>query len=368
MIAFLRSIHVSVDSRLSRYIHALDKTGTESLVIQWARGGEKEMASINPRCVTFSLNAGLGGGWRNAIGLLRWMCWSFSALVHHRRDIRAVHAIDLDTALPALLFSILFRKKLIFDIYDSYGDARTMSGIARKMVDMAEALVARCATHVIIPDHCRKSQVPSNARDIRIIENVPFSAEVVTAKRNVTSSARIKLAYVGILEEHFRGLEDLLSAVARLPAQVELHIAGFGQLSEMCARNSRTYANVHFYGPVSSEEALRLMANCDVIVGMYYRSKPHHLRATPNKYYEHLMLAKPLVTTKGTPPGEKVDRDQSGWALVEGAEAIEELLAQIDTETCKIFGENARQKWMREYAQYFDQVLIGEYANGICKV
>jgi hypothetical protein len=368
MIVFLRSIHAAVDSRLMRYVQALDRAGKDSLVLHWPRGGNAKLVDDEARRVAFSLEANLGGGWKNAFGLLKWTFWCFLTLVRNRKSIKIVHAVDLDTALPALLFSKLFGKKFVFDIYDSYGDARSISGVARKVVDMVEGFAARCAAEVILPDTCRTSQVPATVKNLRIIENVPFNLGAECCYGLSSHSDCIKLAYVGILEEEHRGLEDLLSAVARFPDKVELHVGGFGPLAGVCERMMQAHRNIHFHGALAPEQAIGLMAKCDVVIGMYYRTKPHHWRATPNKYYEHLLLGKPLVTTAGTPPGVKVTENQSGWPIREGLASIAALLEGITKEECAALGKNARQKWVEQYSRYFDEVLIKEYANEICKV
>jgi hypothetical protein len=366
MVVFLRSIHASVDSRLTRYVMALEKVGRDALVIQWARGGSGEFPAKRTKFSSFSLKAGLGGGWKNALALIFWMAWAFSVLFKERKNTEVVHAIDLDTVLPALLFCKVFRKKLIFDIYDSYGDARSMSGAGRKVVDALEGFAARHADHVILPDTCRLPQVPAAVKDITIIENVPFKSGNEGSARRVPEFAGVTLAYVGILEERHRGLEDLLAAVALYPGKVELEIAGFGPLAEACAKAAREHQNIRFHGAVTPEQAIRLMDGCDVVVGMYYRTKAHHARATPNKYYEHLMLSKPLLTTKGTPPGEKVELDYSGWALQEGESSLKGLFDSITRATCRELGANASKKWNADYANYFQEILVEKYARNLC--
>jgi glycosyltransferase involved in cell wall biosynthesis len=366
MIVFLRSIHASIDSRLIRYVVALEEIGKSSLILQWARGGNKPFPGKQTVFENFEVKAGLGGGWKNALALLLWMAWSFLTLVKKRKDIEVVHAIDLDTVLPALLFSKIFRKKLIFDIYDSYGDARSMKGLGRRVADALEGFAALHADHVILPDSCRLSQVPSGVNDVHFIENVPSMVRVEPGTQGSNGGEKIKLAYVGILEAEHRGLEDLLSVVARFPDKVELHIAGFGPLADACSKASIARENIHFYGPVAPAQGIQIMGECDVIVGMYYRTKEHHYRATPNKFYEHLMLGKPLLTTAGTPPGERVEEIGSGWAVEEGEAAIAAVINTISKEECKLLGEKALGKWTESYADYSQRILVDEYAGKLC--
>lgn len=345
---------------------ALQQAGRDALVIQWARGGSGEFPGKRTKFASFAWKAGLGGGWKNALGLILWMAWAFFILVKERKNVEVVHAVDLDTVLPALLFCKLFRKKLIFDIYDSYGDARSMTGAGRRVADALEGFAALHADHVILPDTCRLPQVPAGVRDIRIIENVPFESGAAASAPPAPAFAGVTLAYVGILEERHRGLEDLLAMVARYPEKIRLEIAGFGPLAEACSKAMRDHGNIRFHGAVTPDQAIRLMSGCDVLVGMYYRTKAHHERATPNKYYEHLMLAKPLLTTKGTPPGEKVESGLSGWALEEGETSLKGLFDAVTREECRELGARASKKWNADYANYFQDVLVEKYAGDLC--
>ena len=59
----------------------------------------------------------------SVVGLFAiWKLWT------HRRQIELVHAVDLDTAIPALVANRLWGLPFIFDIYDHYADSRGLSG------------------------------------------------------------------------------------------------------------------------------------------------------------------------------------------------------------------------------------------------
>ena len=44
--------------------------------------------------------------------------WVFLKLLVYRPDV--IHACDLDSVLPCLIYKVLFRKRLIFDVFDRY--------------------------------------------------------------------------------------------------------------------------------------------------------------------------------------------------------------------------------------------------------
>src|SRR5690606_16441899 len=122
---------------------------------------------------------------------------------------------------------------------------------------------------------------------------------------------RWRIGYFGVLEPRHRGLEDLLS-VAAGRTDVELHFAGYGGLEETVASFASKYPNIHYHEPMDSSAGLSLMAQMHVIAGLYYLSVPNHAFAAPNKYFEHLMLGRGLLTNENTAPGRKVQALSTG--------------------------------------------------------
>lgn len=227
----------------------------------------------------------------------------------------------------------------------------------------------RHADRVLLPDDCRIQQHGVASWDhVSVIENVPGDTEETQFFRlhpnQKADGEPIQLAYVGTLEPEHRGIEDLLVAVEQMAGRITLSIAGTGPLETLCRERASKYPQlVQFHGQVAPDEALRLMGKADVVVGMYYRSSRNHLFAAPNKYFEHLMLGKALITTVGTPPGEKVVARGTGWALPEGLHAIRALLEQLDSQEVFECGRRAAALWEREYADYFQRVLVEQYGD-----
>lgn len=80
-----------------------------------------------------------------------------------------------------------------------------------------------------------------------------------------------------------------------------LLIAGYGakEIEERCI-NLNEKDNIIYFGKVVYDQGLNIMYNGDVIYAMYCKTNPNHIFAAPNKYYEAMLLAKPIISTKGT--------------------------------------------------------------------
>lgn len=363
MIFFARSYLIRTDSRLHRYFRALEQEGIAWHALAWDRTGVEPDA---PHCTFYRRASPIGGGMRNLLRILAWNLACFRMLFARRREVTWVHAVDLDSALGAFVFARLFGKRFIFDAFDKYSDTRNMPRFLTRVSDALETGIMRRAERTILPDPCRVEQHGvAGFPNLLMVENVPGdTAETRRARaREDDGQGPLTLAYVGTLEPVHRGLEDLMAVVVALGGTVRLIIAGTGPLDALCREMAERHPFIVFHGQVVPDEGLRLMAAADVVVGMYYRSSRNHLFAAPNKYFEHLMLGRPLITTTGTPPGIKVEAHDTGWALTEGADALRALLGSLTRAQAHAVGVRAAALWQSRYETYFEDVMVGEYAR-----
>lgn len=362
MIYFVRSYIANFDARLGKYFKALDEAGLAYRFLGWNKDGRP--LPDDARCRYFAVKARLGAGWSNVFALLRWNLYVFWQLILARRGLRVVHAVDLDSALASWLFCRMFGKKLVFDIYDNYAAVRNIRGPVKALLDGIERYLGRSAdlTLIVSEDRYLQHGLSAKQTNLMVLENVPF-VEVTTSLHH-EARRPWKIGYFGVLEPRHRGLEDMLTA-CQGRSDVELHIAGYGGLADVFAHAAERSGNIFFYGPASSARGLSLMSGMDIIAGLYYLSVPNHAFAAPNKYYEHLMLGRAMVTTQGTPPGNNVALHATGWALPDGRQAIIEWLEQLSAEQIGAAGIRARALWDRAYASYYQDQYCGAYIDRV---
>lgn len=360
-ITFVRAFLPQLDSRMNKYVHALKEQGDTVSFVGWDRGQTHAPASEGDMFL-YRKVAALGARWRNLWALIGWNLFIICTLFRQRRQISVVHAVDLDSALAAWLFCRLCRKPLVFDIYDHYADTRAVSGPARLVLNGIERFLALHADLTLLADESRYQQhslVP--AAHIMVVENVPAS-QLSASTFDPLEPGPIRIGYFGVLEERHRGLENLLEACAGRPG-VELHFGGYGPLSARIEAIAREHNNVFIHGPLSHEAGLDMLSDMHCTIGFYYLSMPNHRYAAPNKYYEHLLLGRALLTTIGTPPGKRVLEEQTGWALAETADAIREWLASVSKAELAVRGSRARALWDQRYRQYAHDVYSSQYRN-----
>ena len=357
MILLLRSADIKFDSRINKYISLLEQENIKYHVLYWPRNRVPEKQK---NTTFYTKKATYGAKLKSLLGYLGWFKFILNYIRNNRKEITIIHAVDLDTSIMAMLAKLFFRSEYIYEVYDHFADSRNLNGFTRLASCKLESIVAKYANNIILVDDKRVQQHDfSSKNNVHIIENVPNSQFLCNEKP--TAKKPLKICYVGVLESHCRGLENILKAIEG--RGLELHIAGFGGCEQLFKETKND--NVFFYGSVDHKKAIEVMSSCDILLGLYYLSNPNHIYASPNKYYEHLFLSRPLITSKGTPPGEKVELNNSGWVIGDSFNDLNELLNWLEhdatTESIQKLGENAGECWKNRYLNYFDEYLKPTY-------
>ena len=364
MIVFLRTSDTGIDSRLRRYVAALESRGLTAATLFWDRGGNAiglpHLREFRFHSAGYLHRPAFTAAFLILFGLFAiWKLWT------HRRQIELVHAVDLDTAIPALVANRLWGLPFIFDIYDHYADSRGLSGRSAWLANWIEHRAIDRSARVILADQARVAQ--HGLRDLAkllVVENVPMvEAEASPARKG---KGPLRIGYLGTLEARFRGLEDVLQVVEKY-TEIEVDIAGAGVLEGQVRAAAARCSRIRFHGPLAHAEGLRLMAECDVILGLYYRDVANHRFAAPNKYYEHLLLGRALLTSRGTPPGDKVEREGTGWAVEDGTRGIQGLLQVLTRDRKQVHeaGTRAAALWQARFADYFERAIRGDYVDAV---
>lgn len=365
-IVFVRAFLPHLDARMGKYARALIQSGCDVRFIGWSRSQARSDVDSD-RTFLFERNAALGGRWRNVFALLAWNFFIFRTLMNLRKEISIVHAVDLESAISAYIFCRVFRKPIVFDIYDHYAETRNIKGLPGRVVSAIERRLAQRADLTILADEARLEQhALKMAKNLMIIENVP-DVSLLSTELVIDENKPIKIGYFGVLEKQHRGLENLLEVFSGCE-NFELHFAGYGPLEEKILEKSRSFSNVKFYGALSHEQGIEKLSGMHCIVGFYYLTVPNHRYASPNKYYEHLLLGRPLLTTFGTPPGKKVIAENTGWALKEGIKPLVRWADELDTRDFMNKGINARNLWDKCYKTYAKEIIGGEYYLRLKKI
>lgn len=345
VIVMTRSNAICPYPRLERAASCLARAGIRVLLVGWDRDQRfpelEKRGSITIRRVR--IPGRYGGGIANLAGLAAFNV----ALVWTHLTVRplAIHAVDLDTALPALLAKWFLRCRFIYDIADWYSASRRV-GLLGPFADRVERWIVKRADHVIIAHEARARQIGFEPYPCTVIYNTP--EDVLRAKQPAESEPYF--AYVGVLHKD-RGIDCLVKAAAR--AQVSLLIGGYGPLEGLCVAAARESRYIRFLGQIPYEQTLAIERGSEAILALYDPRLLNNRLAAPNKLYEAMMLGRPIITSAGTLAGELVEREQIGIVVRFGdpdelANAMRYLLEH--RKRANEFGMRARRLYEERYS------------------
>jgi len=365
-IVFLRSNPIEPDPRVEKEALSLVKNDFRVLVVGWDRENKypyyekKDFGEV----YRIKIKAKFGTGIKNIRHLLRWQFGLFYFLVEKRRNYDCIHACDFDTIIPALACKLLFRKKVVYDIFDFYADMlRNVPDFLRRFIRNIDLFLIGLADAVIIADEGRREQISgSKPKKLVVIYNSPN--EVNT--QDIDNLNGFTIAYVGLLQKE-RGIKEMAKVVSN-HKDWNLIIGGFGGDEEEIRKLSQCFDNIKFVGRVSYKTALDIYSKSTVLFATYDPKIPNHRYSSANKLFEAMMLGKPIIVAKNTGMDLIVDKYKLGFVVDYGdIKQIEAVLIEISSwnkDELQEFSERVKMVYRERFAwNIMEQRLIKLYTD-----
>lgn len=337
-IVLLRSNPVDPDSRVEKEANSLIKAGYDVKIVAWDRDFKYkikesflELSDGRVKIYKLGIPSTYGEGVKNLKPFLifqfRLLLWLFK----NRKKYHIIHACDFDTAYTAYHCSKLLKKKLVYDIFDYlFTNSDGNFSMLKKYIVHLQHTIINHANATIICTEKRKDQIRgSKPKKLVIIHNSPPRLDENLPKLNLNKN-KVKIVYVGVLQDK-RFIEELADIIKK-NKEWELHIGGFGKFESYFKKQASEYDNIKYYGKLSYSKTLELEKSCDIMTAIYDPTVGNHYYAAPNKFYEAIMLGKPLIMVKNTGMSEIVTQYNIGEVIDYNSEslkaAIENLIAK----------------------------------------
>ena len=348
MIVFLRSLDCNPDPRVQKYCDYLYANNINYRIVCWDRSCKLKNDHIHSY---YQRKSKYGTGLKNAFGILGFNWYIFCYLLRNKKSYKVIHACDFDTILPAIILKLFFGKKVIYDIFDWFVDSRHFNNRLIKTIILTfERFFLKHSDITIICEEERTEQLNYIPHNLWVLPNIPtlFTSLNQNLPNKQNMSDKVILSYVGTMPAD-RGIDKLLECVKN-NSSLELNIAGFGIMDKLVKEYSDCVSNIHYFGTVSYEKGLEIMANSDIIVALYEKTVLNNVYAAPNKYYEGLFLGKPILTTEGTLVGNKTEKGRTGFVIGESLRDLESFFICFDLqERIDLCSKNAREMWIDKY-------------------
>lgn len=307
-IIFVRALKGIPDSRLEKEVFSLSQFYSVT-VLGWDRENryktpKKSIIEIEGKKITFfhiGIKAPVGEGFSKLFYLmLKFWIAEYLFLKKNRYKYDIIHACDFDTAFIAFLIAKRFKKKIVYDIFDYYSESHAGPRIIKKMIKKIDDYIISKSNAAIVCSELRREQIKdSKPCKIVVIHNTPINTESINGTVNINQrSEKIRIVYVGLLSKD-RYLEEMTNVIEKRD-DIEWYVGGWGVLQNYFQEKGRTQKNIHYCGKIPYKEVIRLEKFCDLITAIYDPTLPNHKYAAPNKFYEALMVKKPLIMVKGT--------------------------------------------------------------------
>ena len=355
---------------MEKEANALTSAGYPVRALGWDRTAALPLQETRAswEIVRLPIRADFGHGMGNLSQLMRWQWGLWLWLVRHRQEYDLIHACDFDTVLPAMLIKFLWRKPVIYDIFDFYAEhLRHTPGWIKSLIRRMDLWAINHADAVILADDSRREQISdAQPRRLTVLYNSPEGVPGTMKGEDFRPpGSRYHIAYIGLLQVE-RGLMEMLE-VLRRHLDWTLALAGFGGDEEHILSVAQRLPNVTWHGRIPYERALQLSASADVLFATYDPAIPNHRYSSPNKIFEAMMLGKPTVVAGGTNMDRIIRQADCGLVVQYGnVEELEAVLSRLAEEPALRLrlGENGRRAYEATYDwQLMRQRLLALYAE-----
>lgn len=339
------------------------------LVLGWNRQGKLENPSNrNMEMIKlFNLGAPTGTERYGALRLVPYLplFWIWVFLNLSRVRPKSVHACDLSTVVPCYLYKILFRKILVFDIFDRYAMAyiprnrNIFFRILYSVINNFEENFAKGSDVLINVSDEMLSTFGKKPKKCVTIMNCSDDYMVHGPKAKSNS---FKILFTGHIRTG-RGLELIPEIVKNLEG---VHVMITGRVEDRkLLHNLESTPNTKYLGFLKHQEVLDLEASSDVMMALYDLDlQVQNKFVVGNKLFEAMMCSTPIITNVAH---EIVNETRCGIIVgYNNPRQIKEAIVtlQDNPELRKKLGENGRKAFLQKYNwSVMEQTLYTLYDN-----
>lgn len=343
-VVLIRSNPVAPDPPVEKMADTLLQIGYSITILAWDRSENYKiretivkLQSGSVTIIKFGIEASYGSGMKSLKELTKFQMKIFKWLSENRRMYDIIHAFDFDTGFIAKICAQMYSKKFVYHILDFYVESHNMTkSRIGNLIKRLEIKVVDKSDLTIICTEKRKEQILGSCpKKLIVIHNTPQNNTKIDLNFALQGDEdKCRIAYVGVLGET-RYILEIADYVSK-NKQFEFHIGGFGYLEEKIKLYADKYENIFYYGKLPYERTLALEKQCDIMTAIYDPNVPNHKYAAPNKFYESLMLGKPIIMAKNTGFDEILKSERIGYLMEYSLEGLAQALEYM---------YNHREQW-----------------------
>lgn len=224
-----------------------------------------------------------------------------------RRHADVVIAHDLPILPTALAAASHHGAKLVYDSHELYCEQELEPRLQRMWSDIERRTIGACdAVITVNPSIARELERRYGLKRVDVVQNAdradgpaPPKGRLFHRAFNLDAAAVVVLFQGGILAG--RNLESLIDAMRFVAApSIHLVLLGDGALAKELSQRAvaaGVAGRVHHHPAVAQADLLRYTASADVGIIPYQATCLNNLYCTPNKLFEFIAAAVPMLAT-----------------------------------------------------------------------
>ncbi|MEA3294536.1 MAG: glycosyltransferase family 4 protein [Euryarchaeota archaeon] len=364
----IRSNPIDPDIRIIKEAQTLADAGYDVNILGWDREKKHPKIECRSNFLIHRIKLKAPFGIKIIFYLPLWWIYEFIWLLKEKWDI--VHASDFDTFIPALIAAKIKKKPIIYDIYDFYADVVTLPKLLRWITAKIDKFFMKFASAVIIVDKSILKQIGGYINNyVVIIMNTPqdiFKNIKIETKPDNEKDVFTIFYLGGIYKTRYPNLDKIILSIKGMKG-VELIIGGYADdntINEL-KKNMENIKNAKFIGKITDEEAIKYTIKADLLFALYDPSGLSNRYLSPNKLFEAMMYAKPILVSENSTMAEIVRENNYGIVVnCRDVKEIKEAIIKLKNNPglCEQLGKNARKAYDKNYNwQIMEQRLLDLY-------
>jgi glycosyltransferase involved in cell wall biosynthesis len=352
-VVVVRANSLDRETRATKLIKSLTNAGFLVKFLGWNRGfdvprSERSEAGAIYQEVYLNLKAPWGN--KSIFFLPIWWIFVFFKLMTSEWD--AAHAIQIISIPPTLLAGKIKRKKVIYDLLDTYEDSMVIPRLIRDILMTIDKILIRLSDSIVLADEEQIKEfrgIPNS--DVTVIYDSP--SDIGRLEDPKHDEDKFTLFFAGLLYSgKMLNLDKIFAAIKDIE-DLKLVIAGHGDLvNEIRNYEYEMPDKIKFIGEISHNEVIKRSYNSDLLFMIRDSLLPVNKYICGSKVLESMMCGKPILVSSGTSTARKVTKENCG--LVIDAKNVEDIKKAIiklknDPDLCNKLGSNARKAYEESY-------------------
>jgi glycosyltransferase involved in cell wall biosynthesis len=343
-IGFARSGPLNMTPAVERYATFLRKAGFDGELF----GIEISFHSRRPPVDFVDHLESLSASYKNTFEriwmMLRWQFFQLRHLWRQKPDV--VQFCDVFSAVPALLIKWTRGAKLVYDVRDPARMSLSHWGPLSNAAGWLESFVARRSEVVVMVSEPLRALLDSRTQEKTVVvPNAP--SEDAFKDFHFSSDGKLRVSLAGFVS-HRRNLQAWCELTQ---AEPDVLLDVYGAVYDATTQQILDRFGIPTPKVIQNREAVERMATADAVSMMYDPAIEVNRYAAPNKFYEALMLGKPLICGEGMLIADEVRRVGCGVVVPYGDQQALSRAVDVlrDAQTRRRMGEAARRQFVEVY-------------------